>query len=109
MTYDDGLAHRIRGTLGDRPGLDEKELFGGIAFMLDGNMVCGVVDDAFMARVGADAYDDALAEPHAREMDFTGRPMTGLVFVDPPGVAEDDALESWVDRCLAHAESLPAK
>ncbi|WP_227132639.1 TfoX/Sxy family protein [Halorubellus salinus] len=109
MTYDDGLAHRVRETLGDRHGLTEKELFGGIAFMLEGNVVCGVADDAFVARVGADAYDDALAEPHAREMDFTGRPMTGMVFVDPPGIASDDALGSWVDRCLAHAESLPAK
>ena len=109
MTYDDGLAHRIRESLGGRPGLTEKEMFGGIAFMLHGNMVCGVVDDSLIARVGPDAYEDALEEPHARPMDFTGRPMRGMVFVDPPGLASDDAFESWLERCLDFAVSLPEK
>jgi hypothetical protein len=75
--------------------------------MLDGNMICGVVDDAFIARVGPDA--NALDEPHAREMDFTDREMHGFVFVDPPGMAADHDLDAWVDHCLAHAESLPGK
>ena len=109
MTYDDGLAHRIRETLGDRPGLEEKKMFGGIAFMLDGNMVCGVVDDSLLARVGPDAYEEALEEPHAREMDFTGQPMTGIVFVDPAGLMEDADLTEWIDWCLEFVESLPAK
>jgi TfoX/Sxy family transcriptional regulator of competence genes len=109
MTYDDGLAHRIRNTLGDRPTLEEKQMFGGLAFMLDGNMVCGVVDDALMARVGKDAYMDALAEPHARAMDFTGREMTGFVFVDPPGFATAAELDDWIERCLEFVETLPAK
>jgi hypothetical protein len=109
MTYDDGLAHRIRETLGDRPGLTEREMFGGLAFMLHGNMVCGVLDDALMARVGPDAYDHALDEPHARPRDFTGRPMRGLVFVDPPGPISDEAFQTWLGRCLDFAESLPAK
>lgn len=109
MTYDEGLAHRIRKRLRDRNGIAEKQMFGGLAFMLDGNMVCGVLDDALMARVGPDAYEDALEKPHAREMDYTGRPMTGLVFVDPAGIAGDDALEEWINQCLAFAESLPEK
>lgn len=109
MTYDEGLAHRIREQLRDHTGITEKQMFGGLAFMLDGNMVCGVLDDSLMARVGPDAYQEALEEPHAREMDFTGRPMKGLVFVDPAGIAEDDALDDWIERCLAFAESLPAK
>lgn len=109
VTYDEGLAHRIRERLGDRPGITEKQLFGGLAFMLNGNMVCGVVDDSLMARVGPDAYEEALGEPHAREMDFTGSPMKGMVFVDPAGISEDDALDDWIERCLAFAESLPAK
>jgi hypothetical protein len=109
MTYDEGLAHRVRETLGGGAGLTERELFGGLAFMLDGNMACGVVDDALLARIGPDAYEDALAEPHVREMDFTGRPMRGLVFVDPAGVAEDEDLVAWLDRCVAFAGSLPAK
>lgn len=109
MTYDDGLAHRIRVTLGDRPGLSAQELFGGLAFMLDGNMVCAVHDDGLIARVGRDAYDDALAEPDARPMDVTGREMRGLVIVDPQGVASDEALEAWLDDCLAYATSLPPK
>lgn len=109
MTYDDGLAHRIRQRLDDRPGITEKQMFGGLAFMLDGNMVCGVLDDSLMARVGPDAYEDAIEKPHAREMDFTGRSMKGLVFVDPAGISEDNALGDWLERCLSFAESLPAK
>lgn len=109
MTYDDGLAHRIREALGNRPGLTGREMFGGLAFVLDGNIVCGVLDDALLARVGPNAYDDALDEPHARPMDFTGRPMRGMVFVDPPGLVSDETLETWLRRCLDFAESLPAK
>ncbi|MFC6864522.1 TfoX/Sxy family protein [Halomicroarcula sp. GCM10025817] len=109
MTYDDGLAHRIRESLGDRPGLSEQEMFGGIAFMTRGNMVCGVIDDALLARIGPETYDDALDEPHVRPMDITGREMRGLVLVDPPGLTADEAFETWLDRCLSFAESLPAK
>lgn len=109
MAYDDGLAHRIRESLGDRPRIEEKEMFGGIAFMLDGNMCCGVIDDKLMARVGPDAYESALEEPYARPMDFTGRSMRGFVYVEPAGISEEDALVAWIDRCIEFAESLPAK
>ena len=109
MPYDDGLAHRIRTMLGDRAELEEREMFGGLGFMLAGNLVCGVHGDKLLALVGPDAYEDALEEPHARPMDLTGRPMRGLVFVDPPGIASDEDLRDWVDRCRRFAESLPPK
>jgi TfoX/Sxy family transcriptional regulator of competence genes len=106
MAYDEGLAERIRSVAGS---CSERKMFGGLAFMLDGNMAFGVVGDELMVRVGPDAYTDALARPHAREMDFTGRSMKGMVYVDADGVAEDDALADWVGLGLAYAGSLPAK
>lgn len=109
MTYDDGLAHRVRQALGPRHDLDEREMFGGLAFVLDGNMVCGVLDESLVARVGPEEYDDALSEPHARPFDFTGRAMRGWVYVDPPGLTSDEALEDWLDRSLGFVESLPPK
>lgn len=109
MPYDDGLAYRIRRILGDDPEIEEREMFGGIGFMIEGNMVCGVIEDALIARVGPDAYEDALADQHAREFDFTGRPMTGWVAVDYPGLTSDEALKSWIDRSVSFVESLPPK
>ncbi len=109
MAYDEALAERVRGVFGEDPRLHEQKMFGGIAFMISGNMCVGVAGDELMVRVGKDAYDDALAQPHVREMDFTGRPMRGIVFVDAAGIATDDALESWIDRGLEFAGSLPAK
>lgn len=109
MAYDEGLAERIRGVLEERTDTVEKRMFGGLCFMVAGHMCCGVVDDSLMARVGPDAYDDCLTQPHARQMDFTGRPMRGLVFVDAQGISEDRDLEAWVNRCLDFVYSLPAK
>ena len=77
--------------------------------MISGNMCVGIVGDDLMVRVGRDAYDDALAQPHAREMDFTGKPMRGIVYVDAAGTAADADLEAWVDRGLDFAGSLPRK
>jgi TfoX/Sxy family transcriptional regulator of competence genes len=84
-------------------------MFGGIAFMFDGNMACGIVRSDIMVRVGPDAYEDALSRPHVRPMDFTGRPMKGMVYVDAPGIADDAALSDWVERGHAYAASLPPK
>ena len=109
MAYDEGLAQRIRETFEGQPGVVEKKMFGGIAFMVQGNMSVGVVGEELMVRVGPDAYDSALAEPHAREMDFTGKPMKGLIYVSPTGIATDDALTDWVFRGLAFVMELPAK
>ena len=109
MTYDDGLAHRVRAVLDSRADPTEAEMFGGLGFLLGGNMCCGVIEDALVVRVGPEGYDDALAEPHARPFDFTGREMRGWVFVDPPGLAEDEDLAAWVERCLGFVETLPPK
>lgn len=78
-------------------------MFGGLTFMVAGRMACGVVHDELMVRVGPDGHDAALAEPHTRPMDFTGRPMRGMVYVDPAGVASDADLASWLDRAISVA------
>ena len=109
MAYDEGLAQRLRELLAGRDDVRERKMFGGLAFMLSGNMCCGVVGDALMARVGPEQYAKALAEAHAREMDFTGRPMQGFVYVAPEGFASDGALRAWVDRCIAFVDTLPVK
>jgi TfoX/Sxy family transcriptional regulator of competence genes len=109
VAFDEGLAERIRDLLADDPQISERRMFGGVAFMCEGNMACGIIRDELMVRVGPDAWAAALAEPHAREMDFTGRSMRGMVFVEPDGFAEDDDLAAWIDRGLAFAESLPPK
>ena len=83
MAYDERLAQRVREELADRPGYAEKKMFGGLCFLLRGNMCCGVGKDGLMVRVGPEQYESALADDHARQMDFTGRPMKGFVFVHP--------------------------
>src|SRR5689334_5095193 len=109
MAYDPGLAQRIREALEDRPGIAEKAMFGGLAFLVDGKMFVGVQGSVLMARVGPERHSDALAVPHVREMDFTGRPMKGYVYVDPPGLREDKDLQAWVRWCVDHVSALPPK
>ena len=109
MAYDEGIAERLRGAYSDTPGVKEKKMFGGIAFMVGGHMSCGVVDDTLMVRVGPDRYTDALSRPHAREMDFTGKPMKGFVYVAPDGFGSDAALASWVNLSIGFVASLAPK
>lgn len=109
MAYDEHLAARIRKALGRTPGVTEKKMFGGVAFLRHGLMFIGVSDSALMARVGKDAYEDALAREHVRVMDFTGRTMAGYVFVDEPGTATEEALRFWLGRCLDFVATLPPK
>ena len=109
MAYDEGLAQRIREALADADGLSERRMFGGIAFMLHGNMAVGISGDELMVRVGPEAYDDALAQPHARVFDMTGRVMRGWVVVAAEGIADDAALGEWVRRGADYARSLPPK
>ena len=109
MAYDEGLAERIRERLEERPDASERRMFGGIAFLIGGHMCVGVIGDELMARVGPDAYEDALRQPDARPMDFTGRPMRGFVTVSSRGIAEDEDLEAWIERGLRFAGSLPPK
>ena len=109
MDYDEHLADRLRELLGNRTRFEEKKMFGGIAFLLSGNMCCGVVGDTLMARVGPDRYEDALARPHSREMDFTGRPMRGFVYVAAAGIESARDLRAWVAMCEDFVETLPPK
>lgn len=109
MAYDEALATRVRTALAGEPGVIEKKMFGGIAFMLRGNMACGIVGDEMMVRVGQGNYDDALSRPHARPMDFTGRPMRGMVYVAGAGFESDEDLAAWVEAGASFARSLPAK
>ena len=108
MAYDEALVMRIRNALAKEEGITEKKMFGGIAFMKDGNMVCGPVGDSLMVRVGPAAYEEALMLPHAGPLAFTGRPMKGMVQVAPNGL-DGDALTTWVGRGLAFASTLPPK
>lgn len=109
MAYDEGLAQRIRDSLQGTPGLVEKKMFGGIGYMLHGNMACGVNKDTLIVRVGPDRYREALSRPYTRVFDMTGRPMTGWVVVAPEGIKEDDELEQWIQQGVDFALALPAK
>lgn len=109
MAYDQLLAQRVREILARRKGFAAKEMMGGITFLLNGHMCCGVEKDRLMVRVGPERYAEALARPHARPMDFTGRPLKGFVFVDPPGFKTDSGLRQWVLRGVEFVASLPPK
>jgi hypothetical protein len=106
MAYDEKLAERIRRAIGPRDDVREQKMFGGIAFLLDGKMFCGIVNDDLMVRVGPDRYAEALTEDHTRPMDFTGRPMHGYVFVGPGGSRTVKAIEKWVERAAAFVATL---
>jgi TfoX/Sxy family transcriptional regulator of competence genes len=108
MTYDEKLAARIREVLADRPDVEEKKMFGGLCFMVNGSMCCGIAKTDFMVRVGPDQYEEALARAHARPMDFTGRPLKGMVYVAPEGLRSKAALQQWVARGVTFVMSKPA-
>jgi hypothetical protein len=109
VAYDQALAARIRAHLAHRAGVTEKEMFGGIGFMLQGNMAVGVNGDDLMVRLDKAHHDDAVAEPHARPFTMGGRSMPGFILVGPGGTATDAVLGTWIDRAVAHAGTLPAK
>ena len=108
MAYDEELADRVRDVLPVDTEVTERKMFGGLAMMLGGHMFCGVVKDTLMLKLGPEAADRALDQPHVRPMDFTGRPMKGMVFVDPDGL-QGDALRQWVDAAAEYARGLPPK
>ena len=108
MGYDEKLAARVRALLADRKDVGERKMFGGLTFMVSGHMCCGVNGDELIVRLDPDDEDDALAKPHARPMDFTGRPMHGFVTVRPKGL-KGAQLNRWVQEAVTRAESLPPK
>jgi hypothetical protein len=109
MAYDTAIADDIRARIGNHPGLSEREMFGGIAFMINGNMAVGVSGGELMVRVGKDSHDEAITLPGARTFDMSARPMRGWVAVAAEGFTTDDDFEGWVDRGVAFAETLPKK
>jgi len=109
MTFDEGLAQRIRDQISDRDDFEEKRMFGGIGFLLRGNMACGVNKEDLIIRVGPDYYQEALSRPNVKEFDMTGRAMTGWIVVTGAGYRKDADLEDWVGRGVAFALTLPAK
>ncbi len=106
MVYNELLAFRVRKLLKEQKRLGEREMFGGITFMLHGKMCCGVVGNELVVRVGPENYDESLSQPHVRPMDFTGRPLKGFVFVGPGGYKTDKALARWVNQATKFV-SLP--
>lgn len=109
MAFDQGLAERIREILRSDHLVSEKKMFGGLAFLSGGYLFIGVLGNTLMARVGPDGYAKALSQPHVSEMDFTGKPMKGYVFVDPPGIEKDSDLARWLDASRRFVRSLPEK
>src|SRR5262245_53824116 len=108
MAFDELLAGRIRGILARRKNVEEKRMFGGVGFLLNGNMCVGVWKDSLVARLGTQQAEEAMRDPHVRAFDVTGKEMKGWVLVSPEGVAEDDCLSDWVRQALAFASTLPA-
>ena len=109
MAYDERVVERVREVLADQPMVVEKKMFGGLSFILQGNMCCGVINEDLVVRVGPDGHDEALAQPHARAMDFTGRSIKGMVYVSEAGYRSQGDLKNWVQRGLEFAQSLPPK
>ena len=109
MAYDLELAQRVAQLLKSRRGVAQRRMFGGVCFLLNGHMCCGIEKRRLMVRVGPAQYEAALGKPHARPMDFTGRPMNGFVFVMPEGLRTREALKGWVNLGVRYAASLPSK
>jgi TfoX/Sxy family transcriptional regulator of competence genes len=109
VAYDEGVAERVRRALAAREGLSERKMFGGLCLMINGNMFAGIMGEELMLRVGSERFDELLAKPGARPMDFTGRPMNGYLYVAAPAFASDQDLAAWLDDALSFVETLPAK
>ncbi len=109
MPYDESLAERMRDALSRTKGIQEKKMFGGLCFLLNGNMLVGVWKNSLIARVGPEQAQEALREPYVKVMDITGKPMKGWLIIEPAGVADDDVLQDWIERAKNFVQSLPKK
>ena len=109
MAYDEALAKRLDKQFKNRSDVIVKKMFGGLCYMVSNHMCCGVTGDTLMARVGPDNYENCLKQEHARQMDFTGKALKGMVYVSPEGIRSDSDLEKWINICLEFIESLPPK
>ena len=109
MAFDESLAGRIRDALARRRNIEERKMFGCVCFLLHGNALAGVWKDRLIARLGPDAGDAVMREPHVRAFDITGRPMKNWVAVEPEGVEDDDQLNGWIERATKFVKTLPTK
>ena len=109
MAYDQALAIRIQSVLQSTPELRSKQMFGGICYLVRGNMVCGILGEELIVRVGPARYAECLARPNTRVFDFTGRPMVGWVLVGPAGFPSNHDLSEWIQLALVFVQTLPAK
>lgn len=109
MAFDEGVAERIREVMCIYEGITEKYMFGGIAFMLCGNMCVGVIKDQLMLRVGPEQYETLLKQQYVKKMDFTGKPLPGFLYIQPEGFSEDADLVQWIEKAYQYVSSLPVK
>ena len=109
MAFDEGLAQRVREALEEKQGFEEKKMFGGICFLLQGNMACGVLKEDLIVRIGPEKYEESLKLPHTRKFDFTGKAMKGWVVVSQEGHESDIILYEWIQKGADYALSLPPK
>ena len=109
MAYDESLAARVRQSLAGRPDVEEKPMFGGLTFMVGGNMCCGVNRDDLIIRLDAGTAAEDLQSPQVRAWDFMKRPMRGIFAVSAVGCATQKTVDRWVELALEHALSLPPK
>jgi hypothetical protein len=109
MAYSESLAGRVRDALARTRGIEEKTMFGGIGFLLHGNLLVGVCKDSLIARLGPDDGELALQEAHVRPFDITGRPMKNWILADPEGLVSDTRLAEWIQRAMRFVVGLPRK
>lgn len=112
MAFDEALAGRVRDVLSAFDKVDqvkEKKMFGGLTFMIRGNMLCGILGSELMVRVGKERYEESLSLPHTRKMDFTGREMKGIIYIENKGLDSDELLKDWIDIGLGFVNTLPSK
>ena len=109
MAFDEKLAARIRAALARKKGVEERKMFGGLGFLLHGNLLVGVWKNSMIVRLGPDEGEEALLEPHVKEFDITGRPMKGWIMVESEGVEEDEQLKGWIGRAVKFVGKLPGK
>ena len=109
MAYSESLALRVRQAVGRRRGVLEKKMFGGVGFLLHGNMCVGIWKNSLIARIDPAEYEPGLAEDYVREFDITGRPMKGWILIEPDGIETDDQLAEWIRRSVEFVSTLPAK
>ena len=109
MPYDRGLVERVRSLLQRKAEFSERRMFGGLAFMVNGHMCCGVFNTDLVLRLAPETVITSLSEPNTRPMDFTGRPIRSLIYVDATGIDAEEALETWIEKALLYVRSLPPK